>query len=280
MKRITLILVLTVLIATSATDSVQAGEAEPADDKPPTELPAKVAILKFDDLGYNKEMFPLDGIHPLFKKIIDYCVERGIKSSHGIVGKTVEDAPLEYCEWIKNLHKSGMVEFWCHGYRGRATVDGVLEPAEFEVDYDLQLDSLKKSQDVAMRKFGFVYKTFGPHYSGQNADTAKALKEVPDIKLVFYWPDDLAKAANVMSLPRTGLESPTGRPNFEAFKKSFDQRKGASPVVIQGHPWGFYNEGWDDLVKVIDFLVEDGWTFMTPSEYYNALTNEAVDTKE
>jgi len=275
MKGITLLFALATIVIVSVFYATQAraGDDGPANDKP-TEMPAKVAILKFDDLGYNNEQFPPDGIHPLFRKTIDYCIERGIKSSYGIFGKRVEDASPEYCEWIKGLHESGMVEFWCHGYLSappEKQPDGILL-GEFERPYEEQLDLLKKSQDVAMRKFGFTYTTFGQHYSGINADTARAIKEIPEIKIVFTWPPNLAEAAGVMRLPRTNLENPTGSPKFEVFKRSFDQRGGASPVVIQGHPWGFHGENWDELVKVIDFLLEDGWTFMTPSEYHDAMT--------
>jgi len=272
MKRITLFLALSTLIAASVTCTIYAGEkdATPAVDKP-KEVPTKVAILKIDDLVFSKEWWCPNGKRPGATNLIDYCAKRGIKCTFGVVGNGIEEANDIYCDWIKELHKSGMVEFWNHGY-------GEPPNAEFTGSYEQQLDSLKKTQDVAMRKFGFVFTTFGPHNSDHNSDTVKALKEIPEIKVMFYMKDNLAKGASVMSLPRTNIEYPVGQAKFDEFKKSFDQRKGASPVVLQLHLWAFdekdptKNKNFAELIRVIDFLIEDGWTFMTPSEYHAAMT--------
>jgi len=275
MKHITLIFALAAFIAVLATRSVYPGEEDtaPAADKK-AEVPAKVAILKIDDLICAKEWWCPNGKRPGATNLIDYCEKRGIKSSFGVIGNGIEEANPIFCDWIKELHKSGMVEFWNHGY-------GIPDNSEFTGTYEKQRDSLKKTQDVAMRKFGFAFAAFGPHNSWHNEDTIKALKEIPEIKVMFYMRDELIKDASVMSLPRTNIElSGTFQVSFDEFKKSFDQRKGASPVVLQLHLWNFdekdpaKNKNFAELEKTIDFLLEDGWTFMTPSEYYAAMTKD------
>jgi len=281
MKRITLLITLVALIVSLAMTNVaaRAGDAETDADKS-TKVPAKVAILKIDDLVCAKEWWCPNGKRPGATNLIEYCAKRGIKCTFGVIGKGIEETNDIYCDWIKELHKSGMVEFWNHGY-------GEPPNAEFMGPYEQQLDSLRKTQDVAMRKFGFTFTTFGPHNSDHNADTVKALKEIPEIKVMFYMRNNLVKDASVMSLPRTNIENPVGQAKFDEFKKSFDQRKGASPVVLQLHLWAFdekdpvKNKNFAELIKVIDFLLEDGWTFMTASEYRAAtLGEDEADKKE
>lgn len=77
------------------------------------------------------------------------------------------------------------------------------------------------TDSLANVKLGLNLSTWGPHWSGTNEDTDRALAQMPQIRMTFGYPPK-AEHYNGIVLPRTiGIEYPTHNPDFEVFKKSF-----------------------------------------------------------
>ena len=220
-----------------------------------TDGTSQVIILKLDDIVTDRA--------PRWQRVTDFLEENDLKGSFGIIGYSLEEDNPAYFKWIKDLQATGRIEFWNHGYRKRLGSD---KPGEFEGSYDDQKRSLLRTQELAKAKLGIELKVFGPHWSGTNEATARALEEIPEITMWFYGP---AKSTNKFVFKRVlTLENPTHVPDFEKFKARYEQvARNEKCLALQGHPNSWNEERWENFVKIIEFLKRQGCVFMTPSEY-------------
>ncbi|TWT76464.1 hypothetical protein CA13_69580 [Planctomycetes bacterium CA13] len=222
---------------------------------------AQVIVLKLDDVVAASSSNALP-VSPRWQRITDFLKESNIKASYGIIGYSLEEDNESYFNWIKDLHNGGQIEFWNHGYRNRKSTD---KAGEFEGAYDEQKVSLVRTQTLAKEKLGIELKVFGPHWSGTNEGTVKALDEIPEIKMWFYGPNHSSKV--VFSRHFT-LENPTHVSDFEKFKTAYEKvGHDKKCLALQGHPASWDDERWQGFVKIIDYLKSKGCTFMTPSQY-------------
>lgn len=163
--------------------------------------------------------------------MVDFLNESNIKASLGIIGFSLEEDNPAYFDWIKNLDASGRFEFWNHGYRNRKASDKI---GEFEGSYEQQKAALERTQRLAREKLGIELKAFGPHWSGTNQDTARALDEILEIKMWFHGREGSKK----LVFPRIlTLENPTHVPDFSKFTAAYDRvGRDKECLVLQGHP--------------------------------------------
>ena len=130
--------------------------------------------------------------------------------------------------------------------------------------------ALERTQLLAQQKLGIELRVFGPHWSGTNEHTTRALKGIPEILMWFYGREDSGK----FIFPRyLTLEYPTHVPDFSKFKDAYATVGHDKPcLVLQGHPNSWNDERWNEFVKIIEFLKSRGCVFMTPSEYFAKVT--------
>jgi peptidoglycan/xylan/chitin deacetylase (PgdA/CDA1 family) len=253
MIRIFLLTAVTVLTAAPLSDAAHGADV-------PDQAP-QIIILKLDDVvAYNS---PDDmPISPRWQRVTDFLKASGIKASYGIIGYSLEEDNQAYFDWIKDLHRSGQIEFWNHGYRKRAASD---PSGEFEGTFAQQKAALERTQKLAKEKLGIELKAFGPHWSGTNEHTQRALAGIPAITMWFYGPRDAGK----LVFPRyLTLEYPTHVPDFAKFKAAYERAGRDKPcLALQGHPHSWDEERWDAFIEIIDYLTSQGCVFMTPSEY-------------
>ena len=228
----------------------------------------QVIILKLDDMCTHGAK---NGavVSPRWLKIIAFLEERKMKASIGIHGFSLEGDNQKYFDYLKELNKKGF-EFWNHGYKNRTKDDA---KGEFEVDsVEDQKASLEKVQKLAKEKLGFELKAFGPHWSGTNESTDKALEAIPEIKYVFFYGPKDKKASSKIILERNvNLENPTFVPDYDKFKGIYEKSgKGKEYIAMQGHPNQWDEKRFAGFEKIIDYLAAKGCVFMTVSEYYDA----------
>lgn len=221
-----------------------------------------VILLKLDDVtaaGAHGN----DPVSPRWQRVADYIEKNNLKGSFGIIGHALDEDNPALFKWIKDLNKRGRIEFWNHGYIDRKAEDKL---GEFERSYEEQKSSLEKTQRLAKEKLGFELKAFGAHWSGANAETAKALENFPEIKMVFYFPETKGKLLFERVLT---LENPTFVPDFEKFKAIYASHRAADKPVLalQGHPNQWDDKRWAGFVQIVEWLKAQGCVFMTPSEY-------------
>jgi peptidoglycan/xylan/chitin deacetylase (PgdA/CDA1 family) len=223
-----------------------------------------VIVLKLDDI--TRAGAPKDGaISPRWQKCVDFIEKEGLRASFGIIGSSLEEDAPAYFAWIKNLHQKGFIEFWNHGYKSRK---GEQDPAEFEsASVEEQQAALEKTQKLAQEKLGIELKAFGPHWSGTNENTEKALENIPGIKIWFFGPAKSKISTKVMLERVVNLEQPTLVPNFEQLKERFEKfGRQKEYLVLQGHPNAWSDERYEAFVKAVTYLKAQGCTFMTVSE--------------
>ena len=229
-----------------------------ADDAKP-----QVILLKLDDVVARRT--GSSPVSPRWQRIADYLKTNDIKGSFGIICESLEKDDAAYFQWIKDIQRAGLIEFWLHGYHLKRAD----EPGEFEHGTaEEQRAIFEKSERLAKEKLGFALVAFGPHWSGTTEATDEALEAVPDIKIWLYGPAK-PKHFSRLSLERVlALENPTFVPDAEKFKALYEKSAAKREVlVLQGHPDQWTDERWDGFVAIIDFLKSKNVVFMTPSEY-------------
>ena len=226
-----------------------------------SEKAPQIIVLKLDDVTTHGGRGNVP-VSPRWQRVTDFIETNQLKASYGIIGWSLEQDHPAYFTWIKDLHNKGIIEFWNHGYRDRKDGD---KAGEFEGPFTEQKAALEKTQRLAKEKLGIELRAFGPHWSGTNADTAKALEGVPEIKMCFYDP----KGARQFVFERVlVLEHPTFVPDFDKFKQLYEKNgKDKACLALQGHPNAWDDKRWAGFVKIIEFLKAKGCVFMTPSEY-------------
>jgi len=222
--------------------------------------PQKI-ILKLDDV-VSHSASDVAPVSPRWQRVTDFLTDSNIKGSFGIIGYSLEQDNKAYFDWIKALHEGGLIEFWHHGYRQRKGTDPT---GEFEESFEIQKRALERTQALAKEKLGITFATFGPHWSGTNEHTIRALEGLPDIKMWFYGPKESSKFAIERVLT---LENPTHVPDFAKFKATYDQVAFNKPyLALQGHPNSWDEARWDNFVQIINFLKSKACVFVTPSEF-------------
>lgn len=263
-----------VAIAPAAARKVARKVVDPS-NLPPRKSPP-IIIIKLDDVKQVK-----GDISAPWRKVADFFKSRNLKAGFGVICDTLPEATPKYVQWIKDLHDSGLIEFWFHGWDHAPHAVNGDDLKEFSGrSYDDQLERFRKSQKLAQEKLGFAFTTFGTPGSGNgptnDANTYRVMQDDPHMTAWLYpAPLDapgkaLAAKGKVAILDRVwqvNLESAVGVPDFQSFLQGYAANPEREYFVLQGHPWGWAGEKFDEFVKIIDFLQAQQAVFMTPSEF-------------
>ncbi|RRJ96935.1 DUF2334 domain-containing protein [Opitutaceae bacterium TAV4] len=229
----------------------------------PDPLPA--IVLKLDDLTTRKDIVP-----PAWKRLTDFALERKIKISIGVIANSLEGDKPAYFNYIKELQKTGLIEFWFHGYDHRMWEEGGVKLQEFKgTSYEHQKEHFEKSQKLAREKLGFAFTIFGSPFNGFDPATMRVLSEDSDIQIFLYGnPRDTSSGKIILDrVFGVNIEDPTFVPNPEKFISGYiGKAKGRRFYVIQGHPGSWKDERWDNFVRIVDFLQKHRIPILTPSE--------------
>lgn len=221
---------------------------------------APVVMLKLDDVVK---------VTPRWKRAADFIAGEGLKANFGVINSPLEQPDPTLDAWVKELAAKGTIEFWCHGYDAKALHDKDHKGEYQGTGYDYQLHGLQRSEELSKQRFGTAYEAFGPHWSGVDADTFKALEQIPEIKVVwFYGPPKGSTTTKLIIERRMELETPIFHPNptvvqqrFEAVGHKFDY------IALQGHADQWDDARFADFQKAVRYLKDQGCTFVTVSEW-------------
>ncbi|ODS84382.1 MAG: hypothetical protein ABS46_03740 [Cytophagaceae bacterium SCN 52-12] len=221
----------------------------------------KQVILKLDDViaGADGQV-----ISERWQRVSDYLEGKNIKAAFGIIGFSLEKDNPAYFKWITDRAGRGLVEFWNHGFWQRTRNDSV---GEFERGFDEQLRALRMTDSLAKAKLGLDLPVWGPHWSGTNDDTDRALAQMPQIRITLGAPQPATHFKGIVIPRQISIEHPVHNPDFEAFKKEYLENKHAlSLFYLQGHPMSWDDTRWKNFVRIIEFLESEGIRFIKPSE--------------
>lgn len=226
-------------------------------------------ILKADDLvddGANV-------ISARWRAFIDYIEEKNIKASIGVIGNTLEEENDEYLSLIKDLSHNGNIEFWNHGYNH--LLNGVNEDGEiyhefWNSPYEYQKEHLLKTQTLARDKLDMTFHAFGAPGNAIDNNTVKAIEEIDEIEVWLF--GDSCSTKFVLERGEIGPEYPPWEPDYQQFLNDYDSER--DYLVVQMHPNSWDSEQFDQFKQIIEFLIQEDVTFITPFEYYQLLNRK------
>lgn len=220
-------------------------------------------ILKADDLRFDNSNI----ISPRWQTFIDYIEDSKIKASIGIIGNSLEQGNNEYFSLIKTVHNKGYIEFWNHGYSHYSNDDSENPVWEFRnTPYKQQYEHLLKTQELAKTKIGLTLHTFGAPFNKVDENTVKAIEDINDIKV---WLFGNTSSTKLVLKRYCDIEYPTHNPDYQKFLNNYDS--GIEYLLLQIHPNSWDNGRFNQFKQIIEFLIQEGATFITPFEYYKLL---------
>jgi len=233
-----------------------------------SELPsaAPQIIIKADDVGTRGPI-----IQPSWQRFVDYIEANDMKASIGIVTDSLQNGHEAYYQWIRDLHDSGRIEFWHHGY-DHSHERGVGKPTWWEfknTDYAAQKHHFERGMELAEEKLGITFRTFGSPYNASDATTVKVLEENPNMRIWLYPPN--ITGSSKLKLPRIGgvnIEQRTGVIKFAPFAANYPAHADEDVLVLQCHPAGWDEASWSEFEQIVDYLKAAGATFTTPTTYF------------
>ncbi|MFA6960983.1 MAG: DUF2334 domain-containing protein [Opitutaceae bacterium] len=234
---------------------------------PPLPANPPAVVLKVDDLATGGGNVPRG-----WKRITDFAIERKIKLSIGIITQSLGTANPSYINYIKDLQKTGLFEFWFHGWDHKQWEENGRKFQEFKgTSYEHQKTSFVKSQALAQEKLGFTFSAFGSPFNSMDENTFKVFAEDPEMKVFLYANrGDQPKIPGKVILERVGgvnIEDPLFVPNADKFIAGYlKNAKDRSYYVIQGHPNQWDDARWAEFVRLIDYLQQNHIPIVTPTE--------------
>jgi hypothetical protein len=249
-----------------------ASGAEPSPATPETTVTkhGPPVLLKLDDLGWQGRG-PNDSVSPRWQKVTEYLEGRNLKASYGIICESLADDRPGYIAWLKERQTKGLIEFWNHGYVNRFVEDKAAgKVGQFVgTTADEQRASLTKGQQLFHDKLGADMRAFGPHSTAVDATTYAVLETIPEITMVwFYGPPAGVKTSKFVFERKINIEVPLFVPNPADVRTRYEKYGHDLPyIALQGHPNQWDDQRFTDFTTIVQYLVDQGCSFTTPSEF-------------
>lgn len=238
-----------------------------SEDKKKQAEPSKpYIILKLDDLKFEDGL-----VHPGWDQVVSYLNEKAVIGTIGLIGESLEEGDSTYFDWIKARYLEGY-EIWHHGYCHCKRMRDEKEVREYKGEpFGTQQTSLLRTHHLAKEKLGITLRSFGAPYNSTDECTPPALEKISDIKVWMYKettvPTDKFELNRIKAV---NIEYPVHVPDFEQFKAGYDAFRTEPVLIIQGHPRSWVEDlgQFEEFKKIIDFLLQEQVTFITPYGYY------------
>lgn len=234
------------------------------------ERPGPPVLLKLDDL-MGQGRGPNDSVAKTWQRVTDYLEGKGVKASYGILCESLVENRPGYLAWLKARQDKGLIEFWNHGFLNHFKEDKasgrigqfVGTPIEEQSEY------LTKGQKLFADKLGTQMHVFGPHSCAVDAATYAVLEEIPEITMVwFYGPPKGVTTTKFVFERKLNIEVPLFVPNPEDVRTRYEKYGHTLPyIALQGHPAQWDDQRFADFTAIVQYLLDQGCPFMTPSEY-------------
>jgi hypothetical protein len=222
----------------------------------------QLIILKADDLVFDGATT----ISPRWKTFIDYIRKKNIKAGIGVIGDSLRKGNYGYRKLVGELHNSEHFEIWNHGYNHIiGTINGTPYDEFRNSSYEYQLEQLTKAQNDVKKYAGITMRAFGAPGCAIDENTIRALDDIDDIKVWFF---GLEGSSKLLMCRVLEIEYVTGSPDFTKFGAYYPTRCDKEYIVLNIHPNQWDSEKFDVFASIIDYLIGEKVTFITPYEYY------------
>lgn len=245
----------------------------PAIDLPPLTASAKAKkryiIIKLDDFGSGPAG---EALYPKGLQVTELLKKRKIPASLGICGYSLEWGNPKYVDWLKVNARAngGNFDYWQHGWTHKMNIEwkGKCYIAEYAIpDYSYQKENFDKAQRVFKEKTGLALDGFCAPCGAITEETRRLLREHTEIKTWLY--GDVERPEGKFAFRRTcNLECRVGVVEVAPFVNQYKSQRTRDYIMLQGHPFMWNEESFAAFERILDRLVEDGWTFTTHTEYH------------
>ena len=216
------------------------------------EVKAPTVILRFDDLR--------DSSIEEFDRAIAILNKYGIDASCGVIGsglgsQELYDAIIRYYE--------GGAEIWHHGYAHDSN-------EYYSATAESVIKNFGKTLELIKENCGIDITSFGAPYNRVDSAALKVIQEnFEEIKVVMASEDksDVATIVNFHAIMTfEGENESGGKIDLEGFKEAFENYKHNEYITIYCHPGSWKNVDYETFDQLIQYLISEGVTFMTPTE--------------
>jgi len=220
-----------------------------------------IVILRFDDFRPNA----IDAFNSAIAVLDKYDVE----ASCGVIGSQLGDEALYQA--IIDVHANG-AEIWSHGYEHTGT--------EFKgATAESVVENFAKTLNLIKENCGIDITSFCAGYNNTDSVAVKAIQEnFPQIKAIMSSEDEADAATTVVNLRATttfeGGTDSLSKIDIDGFKAEYETLKHNEYVVIYCHPGSWKAGDFDKFDEIVQYLLEQGATFMQPTEaaeHYNLI---------
>ena len=200
---------------------------------------------------------------------MDYLMNKEIKVAIGFIAIRCDQSTLSvYAPYLNAKNELGepLFEVWHHG------LDHI-NPEFVDKDYEYQKAHFEQADQRIRELFRLQMHSFGAPFNHNDAITNKVIAENPNYKVTMFNNPSPDAATGILNLDqRVNMEIATGKPNYEAFLKNYNAKKGSYTdyMVLQGHPKFWKVEELNQFKQIIDFLISEGCEFDLPYHYYQS----------
>ena len=257
------------------TDELKLPDGPPlpgAIDLPPLSASEKAqkryVIIKLDDFGSGPAGAAL---YPNGLRVTEEMKRRGLPAALGIVGRSFEWGNPKYVAWLKENARAngGLFDYWQHGWSHQMNIEwqGKKYIGEYAIpDYACQKECFDKAQRVFREKTGLDLDGFCAPCGVVTEETRRLLREHPEITTWLY--GDTERPEGKFAFRRTcNLECRVGVVETAPFVAQYRSQRTRDYIMLQGHPFMWDDQSFAAFSRILDRLVEDGWTFATHSSY-------------
>jgi hypothetical protein len=241
-------------------------------DKEPLEKKKLKIFLKLDDFDAKNG---ISGSIPT----MDYLLSKKIKAAIGFIALRCDASTLSvYAPYLNGENNKGekLFEVWHHG------LDHI-NPEFDGKDYDYQKTHFEQADQLIKELLRLQMHSFGSPFNHNDITTNTVIAENTNYKVTMFNKPAADSKTGILNLDnRVNMEIATGKPNYEAFVKNYNNKKGSftNYMTLQGHPRMWKAEELNEFTQIIDFLITEGCEFDLPYDYYQSLKSEESKPKK
>jgi len=228
----------------------------------------QIAVVRLDDLNITN--------YHVYAPEVEWLKERGVVCTLALVGKGLsdeygytEDVTNKFADFVKYCDANGY-ELFNHGYTSAGN-------EFYGASYESQYEALKKTQDLAYEKCGITLKSFGPPSNAMDATTIQVISDnfSEDIRLIHPTGLTYPKGMTVPNGMFCKNESATGVTEYDLFVSNYESRFTDSEyfwTLVHPNAWNTGKNSQAEFRKIIEFLIDKNVMFMTPSQFYEYMS--------
>ncbi len=213
----------------------------------------RTAIIKADDLGKEPAL-------DCWWRLLDALDRRGVPISAGVVAGRIRRHSSAALDRLTLQLREGCHEIWNHSYSH-------LDYAKLSLED--QAEDLRRSQLIIEEIFAARPYLFGAPFNSMNEATIQALEANGDFTGVYFsrLPTLLETVSYWNLCPPEFVGGFYRQPDFVEFLPRYERRKDRRPMVLQIHPPAWSQHGLNDFIRIVDWLIEKDWQFITFDDY-------------